>query len=90
MTLPSSSMSLIRFISASVLLCCCLWSTQGVQTFWPAAVPFVVRTPYLNAWQDPFTAGGSTNNWPFFWSDGFSSHFVMLLPQGLVTGPYMI
>ena len=56
------------FLYSSLLL-----STYGAQTFWPAAVPFAVRTPYLNTWQNAFTAHTSTNNWPFFWNNGVSS-----------------
>lgn len=39
------------------------------QTFWPAAIPLAVRTPYLNTWQ--LTENGTTNphtTWSTFWT----------------------
>ncbi|EPS95242.1 hypothetical protein FOMPIDRAFT_1054402 [Fomitopsis schrenkii] len=59
-----------RFIiSLLLLLGGFRFSVYGAQTFWPAAIPLAVRTPYLNAWmytQPSYAA--STNNWPSFWN----------------------
>ncbi|TFY64799.1 hypothetical protein EVJ58_g2384 [Rhodofomes roseus] len=35
-----------------------------IQTFWPAAAPIAVRSPYLNVWQSAV----STNDYPVFWN----------------------
>lgn len=64
-----------RFIiSLLLLLGGFRFSVYGAQTFWPAAIPLAVRTPYLNAWmytQPSYAA--STNNWPSFWNTNVSS-----------------
>ena len=70
--LSCSSMSLVRLILSFFLLYPCASFVHGSQTFRPAAVPFAVRTPSLNTWQNPWTLNGSTNNWPFFWQHGVS------------------
>ncbi|EPS95243.1 hypothetical protein FOMPIDRAFT_1054403 [Fomitopsis schrenkii] len=59
-------MSLLRLILPCILLYVCALSVHGAQTFWPAQVPFAVRSPYLSAWQT--TASSSTNDWPGFWN----------------------
>ena len=71
--LSCSSMLLVQLILSFFLLCPCVSPVHGSQTFWPAAIPYAVRSPYLNTWQNPFTASGSTDNWPFFWNNGVSS-----------------
>ncbi|KAF9257546.1 hypothetical protein L218DRAFT_1080868 [Marasmius fiardii PR-910] len=38
------------------------------QSFRPAAVPIVTRSPYLNAWIDLSSNSPAPNNWPQFWS----------------------
>ena len=68
-----SSMLFVQLILSFFLLCPCVSSVHGSQTFWPAAIPYAVRSPYLNTWQNPFTAHGSTDNWPFFWNNGVSN-----------------
>ena len=71
-SLPSTfTMSLFRLFVLSFLL------VHGAQTFSPAAIPFVVRTPYLNAWQIP--SAESTNNFPFFWNNTVREHFTFEL-----------
>ena len=50
-----------------------LWALTGaqaqIQTFWPAAAPLAVRSPYLNVWQ----AAISTNDYPVFWDGSVCS-----------------
>ncbi|KAH9913166.1 uncharacterized protein B0H18DRAFT_941756 [Fomitopsis serialis] len=43
---------------------------HGAQTFWPLAIPFAARTPYLNSWMWTSKGSESTNDWPSFWSGG--------------------
>ncbi|PCH42735.1 hypothetical protein WOLCODRAFT_152776 [Wolfiporia cocos MD-104 SS10] len=38
------------------------------QTFWPAALPLAVRTPYLNAWQPTDNGTTPLDIWPYFWN----------------------
>jgi len=38
------------------------------QTFWPAAVPLAVRSPYLNAWMATLNGTAPLNIWPTFWT----------------------
>ena len=38
------------------------------QTFWPAAVPLAVRSPYLNAWMATLNGTAPLNLWPTFWN----------------------
>ena len=47
-----------------------LVNAQGsAQTFFPAAIPLAVKTPYLNTWYDSFTgSNASSNAWPQFWT----------------------
>ncbi|KZT10711.1 uncharacterized protein LAESUDRAFT_643898 [Laetiporus sulphureus 93-53] len=55
-------------------------STKGVssaQTFWPAAVPLAVRSPYFSAWQATTNGTNVTNEWPTFWDNnilGWAGH----------------
>ncbi|KAH9913165.1 uncharacterized protein B0H18DRAFT_1126524 [Fomitopsis serialis] len=39
-------------------------SVAQIQTFWPAAAPIAVRSPYLNVWQTAI----STNDYPISWN----------------------
>ncbi|KZT68279.1 hypothetical protein DAEQUDRAFT_337808 [Daedalea quercina L-15889] len=39
-------------------------SQMQIQTFWPAAAPLAVHSPYLNVWQTAI----STNDYPIFWN----------------------
>ncbi|KAH9914021.1 uncharacterized protein B0H18DRAFT_887542 [Fomitopsis serialis] len=46
-----------------------LLHVHGAQTFWPLAIPFAVRTPYLNSWMyTTKTLENITNDWPTFWN----------------------
>ena len=69
-------MSLLYFVLPLFTLYYLLVSVHGAQVsqpFWTEAVPFAVRTPYLNAWHYPFS--GSTNAFPVFWDGGVSGHY---------------
>ncbi|KAH9951525.1 hypothetical protein B0H21DRAFT_179419 [Amylocystis lapponica] len=48
------------------------------QTFWPAALPLAVRSPYLSAWLFTTNGSQSTNTWPTFWNNdgplGWAGH----------------
>ncbi|KAH9920686.1 uncharacterized protein B0H18DRAFT_1213278 [Fomitopsis serialis] len=62
-------MSLLGLASLLSIICLTLLQVHGAQTFWPAAIPLAVRTPYLNSWQyTTKTSGSSTNQWPSFWN----------------------
>ena len=65
--LPTFTMPFFRLSVLSFLL------VHGAQTFSPAAIPFAVRTPYLNAWQT--SSADSTNQFPFFWNNTVREHY---------------
>ncbi|KAH9830721.1 uncharacterized protein C8Q71DRAFT_319596 [Rhodofomes roseus] len=40
---------------------------HGAQTFSPAAIPYAVRTPYLNTWMNTPVNSNIPSDWPTFW-----------------------
>ncbi|KAJ7596532.1 hypothetical protein C8J56DRAFT_917682 [Mycena floridula] len=42
---------------------------NAAQTFWPAAIPLAVRSPYFNSWLDTRSGNAVQNQWPQFWTD---------------------
>ncbi|PCH40679.1 hypothetical protein WOLCODRAFT_70247 [Wolfiporia cocos MD-104 SS10] len=39
------------------------------QTFWPAAVPLTVRSPFFNTWSETvISANNTASGWPIFWT----------------------
>jgi hypothetical protein len=51
---------------AGVLVQC---QSTSSQTFWPAAVPLAVRSPYLNTWVATLNGTTPLDIWPNFWND---------------------
>ena len=49
-----------------------LLQVHAAQSFWPAAVPLAVRSPYLNSWADTQNGSDTSNSWPAFWDGNVS------------------
>ncbi|KZT68278.1 hypothetical protein DAEQUDRAFT_812241 [Daedalea quercina L-15889] len=61
-------MTLLHLPATFILLCCSTFVVHAAQTFWPAAIPLAIRTPYLNAWIETQHGNLSSNEFPFFWN----------------------
>ncbi|TFY56071.1 hypothetical protein EVJ58_g7853 [Rhodofomes roseus] len=67
----------MKLLVFALLLVPFIARVHGVQTFWPAAIPYAVRTPYLNTWIG--TAGSdSSKDWPVFW-DGAVTGWILYI-----------
>ncbi|KZT10663.1 uncharacterized protein LAESUDRAFT_343786 [Laetiporus sulphureus 93-53] len=49
----------------------------SAETFWPAAVPLAVRSPYFSAWQSTTNGTDVTDEWPTFWDVSGSTNNIL-------------
>ncbi|CCM05724.1 uncharacterized protein FIBRA_07956 [Fibroporia radiculosa] len=58
---------LLHLLTVPSFLSVLAYGSTSLQTFWPAAVPLAVRSPYLSAWQSTTKGINVTSEWSRFW-----------------------
>ncbi|OCH91418.1 hypothetical protein OBBRIDRAFT_886945 [Obba rivulosa] len=67
------ALNAMRRVSTSSLILTAVYLVQSLhvlagQSFWPAAVPLAVRSPYFNCWLPTGQGTNPTARWPQFWN----------------------
>ncbi|KAK0444567.1 uncharacterized protein EV420DRAFT_1574563 [Desarmillaria tabescens] len=57
------------YVLISGVLISQVWSLANPSTFWPAAAPLAVRSPYLNSYLNLITGANHANEWPQHWTE---------------------